>query len=65
MADVQIEMADIQAVANRNPLFAQEVKLEAAQRRIDELEAEKAAAPACDCQKDVSSLDEPENVISG
>ena len=47
MAEVQVEMADINAVLNSNPTFAQAVQVAAMTRRIDELEAEK-----CDCQKD-------------
>ena len=58
MADVQIEMADIQAVLNASPAFAQAVSAQAMSRRIDELEAEKAAAPACDCEKDSSFVPE-------
>ena len=55
MAEVAIEMADIQTVLNSTPAFAQAVTAQAMSRRIDELEAEKAEAPACDCQKDNSS----------
>ena len=58
MADVQIEMADIQAVLSASPAFAQAVSAQAMSRRIDELEAEKAAAPACDCEKDSSFVPE-------
>ena len=47
MAEVEVEMADINAVLNSNLTFAQEVRLQAASRIIDELKAEK-----CDCQKD-------------
>ena len=47
MAEVQVEMADINIVLNKFPVFAQELRLQAASRKIDELEAEK-----CDCQKD-------------
>ena len=50
MAEVAIEMADINAVLNSTPAFAQAVRLEAANRRVNELEKEVAAAPACDCQ---------------
>ena len=46
MAEVQVEMADINAVLNSNPTFAQAVQSAAMARRIAELEAEK-----CDCQK--------------
>ena len=50
MAEVQIEMADVQAVLNSNQVFAQAVQSAALARRIDELEAEKAEAPpACNC----------------
>jgi|TARA_R110000751_G_scaffold84809_2_gene169503 hypothetical protein len=52
MAEVAIEMADIQTVLNSTPAFAQAVTAQAMSRRIDELEAEKAEAPACDCEKD-------------
>ena len=52
MAEVAIEMADIQTVLNSTPAFAQAVQGAALARRVDELEAEKVAAPACDCQKD-------------
>jgi len=45
-------MADIQTVLNASPAFAQAVTAQAMSRRIDELEAEKAEAPACDCEKD-------------
>ena len=47
MAEVEATVADINIVLNKFPIFAQEVRLQAASRRIDELEAEK-----CDCQKD-------------
>jgi|8_EtaG_2_1085327.scaffolds.fasta_scaffold11396_5 hypothetical protein len=52
MAEVQVEMADINAVLNSNPTFAQAVQVAAMTRRIDELEAEKAAITVCDCKKD-------------
>jgi len=52
MAEVQIEMADVQAVLNSNQAFAQAVQSAALARRIDELEAAAEAAPVCDCQKD-------------
>ena len=58
MAEVAIEMADIQTVLNSTPAFAQAVQGAALARRVDELEAEKAEAPACDCQNDDSSEDE-------
>ena len=57
MAEVAIEMADIQTVLNSTPAFAQAVTAQAMSRRIDELEAEKAEAPACDCEKDASPQD--------
>ena len=53
MAEVQVEMADINAVLNSNPTFAQAVQVAAMTRRIDELEAEK-----CDGQKDELPQDE-------
>jgi len=43
----EITMADINIVFNKYPVFAQEVRLEAANRRVEELEAEKTA---CKCQ---------------
>ena len=43
----EVTMDDINIVLNRYPVFAQEVKLEAANRRVEELEAEKTA---CKCQ---------------
>ncbi len=58
MAEVAIEMADIQTVLNASPVFAQAVQSAALARRVDELEAEKAAAPACDCEKDSSFVPE-------
>ena len=51
----EVTMDDINAVLNSTPVFAQAVRLEAANRRVNELEKEVAAAPACDCQKDASS----------
>jgi len=54
MAEVEATLADIKIVLNKFPVFAQEVRLEAASRMIDELEAEKAESPVCDCQKDES-----------
>ena len=50
MADPVIEMIDIQTVLSSNPVFAQEVKLEAAQRRINELE--EAVTSTCACKRD-------------
>ena len=58
MAEVAIEMADIQTILNASPAFAQAVQGAALARRVDELEAEKAAVPVCGCQKDASSQDE-------
>jgi hypothetical protein len=52
---VEVTMDDIKIVLDKFPVFAQEVKLEAASRRVNELEKEVAAAPACNCQKDASS----------
>ena len=51
MAEVAIEMADIQAVLNASPAFSQAVQTVALSRRVDELEAEKAATPVCNCQE--------------
>lgn len=56
MADVTMD--DIKIVLDKFPAFAQEVRLEAANRRVDELEKEVAAAPACNCQNDNSSENE-------
>ena len=58
MAEVAIEMADIQTVLNSNPAFAQAVQTAALARRVDELEAEKAAAPVCGCYNDDNSSEE-------
>ena len=52
MAEVAIEMADIQTVLNSNPAFSQAVQGAALSRRVDELEAEKAEAPGCSCGQD-------------
>ena len=57
MAEVAIEMADIQTILNASPAFAQAVQGAALARRVDELEAAAATAPACDCEKDGSSQD--------
>ena len=46
----EVTMDDINIVLNKYTVFAQEVRLEAANRRVNELEAEVAAAPVCDCQ---------------
>ena len=51
MSEVAIEMADIQIVLNASPAFAQAVRVEALNRRVDELEAEKAETPVCNCQE--------------
>ena len=58
MAEVAIEMADIQTVLNSTPAFAQAVTAQAMSRRIDELEAEKAEAPVCSCGQDDDSSEE-------
>jgi hypothetical protein len=63
MAEVAIEMADIQTILNASPAFAQAVQGAALARRVDELEAAAAAAPVCDCQKDSSDF-EPETADS-
>jgi hypothetical protein len=47
MAEVAIEMADIQTVLNSNPAFSQAGQGAALARRVDEVEAEKAATPVC------------------
>ena len=54
MADVAIELEDIQAVLNASPSFSQAVQAAALSRRVDELEAA-AAASVCDCQVDSST----------
>jgi hypothetical protein len=64
MAEVAIEMADIQTILNASPAFAQAVQGAALARRVDELEAAAAAAPVCGCQKDDSSDFEPETADS-
>ena len=51
MAEVTIEMADIQAVLNASPEFTKAVQTVALNRRVDELEAEKAVTPVCNCQE--------------
>ena len=51
MAEVTIEMVDIQAVLNASPEFSQAVSAAALNRRVDELEAEKAVTPVCNCQE--------------
>ena len=51
MAEVAIEMADIQTVLNASPAFSQAVQGAALARRVDELEAEKAETPVCNCQE--------------
>ena len=58
MAEVAIEMADIQTVLNASPAFSQAVQGAALARRVDELEAEKAAAPVCGCYNDDNSSEE-------
>jgi hypothetical protein len=59
MAEVQIEMADIQKLMNSNSAFAQALTSVALERRVDELEAEKAATPACSCGQDPQDELEP------
>jgi hypothetical protein len=44
-------MADIQTILNASPAFAQAVQGAALARRVDELEAEKAAVPVCGCMQ--------------
>ena len=51
MAEVAIEIADIQTVLNASPEFSQAVQGAALARRVDELEAEKAETPVCNCQE--------------
>jgi len=46
----EVTMDDINAVLNSTPVFAQAVRLEAANRRVNELEAEILETPVCDCQ---------------
>jgi len=57
MAEVAIEMADIQTILNASPAFAQAVQGAALARRVDELEAAAAAAPACDCQETEGTIE--------
>ena len=52
MAQVQVTMDDVQKLADTAPAFAQALTAVALERRVDELEAEKAARPECDCQQD-------------
>jgi len=52
MAQVLATMEDVQALMDSNPAFAQALTLVAMERRVDELEEEKAAFPICNCQKD-------------
>jgi len=58
MAEVAIEMADIQTILNASPAFAQAVQGAALSRRVDELEAEKAEAPGCSCGQNDSYEEE-------
>ena len=58
MAEVVATMEDVKKLADNSPAFSQALSLVAMERHIDELEAEKAAAPVCDCQNDDSSEDE-------
>ena len=54
MAEVAIEIADIQTILNASPAFAQAVQGAALARRVDELEAAAEAflhVPVCDCQE--------------
>lgn len=53
MAEVTIEMEDVQAVLKASPEFTQAVTAQAMARRIDELEAEQGdrqCGSTCDCQ---------------
>jgi hypothetical protein len=52
MAQVLATMEDVQKLMDTSPAFAQAVTLVAMERRVDELEAEKATLPVCDCNKD-------------
>jgi predicted short-subunit dehydrogenase-like oxidoreductase (DUF2520 family) len=61
MAEVQATMDDVKALADINPAFAQALTLVVMERRVDELEAEKAEAPACLC----SSTPPEGNLIPG
>jgi hypothetical protein len=56
----EVTMDDINIVLNKYPVFAQEVKLEAANRRVDELEdlyAEAVGASACNCEKTEEAIE--------
>jgi hypothetical protein len=51
MAEVTIEMVDINTVLKASPAFTQAVQGAALARRVDELEAAAEAAPVCGCQE--------------
>ena len=61
MAEVAIEMADIQTILNASPAFAQAVQGAALARRVDELEAEVAATPVCGCMQYDDSFEDETN----
>tara|TARA_R110000824_G_scaffold164633_1_gene340939 strand:+ start:297 stop:467 length:171 start_codon:yes stop_codon:yes gene_type:complete len=52
MAQVMATMDDVKKLTDNSPAFSQALSLVAMERYIDELEAEKAAAPVCECQND-------------
>lgn len=54
MEALQTTIEDINIVLGASPAFAAAVREQTMIRRIDDLEAEKAAAPVCDCQNDDS-----------
>ena len=49
MAQVLATMDDVKALMDINPAFAQALTSVALERRVDELEAEKALTPVCNC----------------
>ena len=59
MAQVLATMDDVQKLMDGNPAFAQALTSVALERRVDELEAEKAALPVCDCAQDPQGELEP------
>ena len=52
MAQVLATMDDVKKLTDNSPAFSQALSLVAMERRVEELEAEKAALPVCDCQND-------------
>jgi hypothetical protein len=52
-------MDDVQKLMDNSPAFAQALTSVALERRVDELEAEKAAAPVCECAQNPQDEMEP------